>query len=174
MARKGWGDLSPTYRKRLERGGIGRHEYEAGAALSNVRGHGKTPEHPLPANKSVPKRYQRWNNIRHGTPIKMLTSDGEQWLTDVSALGRSRIASHWNAVKSYLFDIRMPKAFWWNGRTRTALNAFKPLSVTGSPVDDHNHIGLPAKFKFMTDTDDIAYWTQSDVLEFTQIYKSVA
>lgn len=45
MARKGWDELSPAYRQRLERGGITPAQYAAGASLSKARGHAKTPEH---------------------------------------------------------------------------------------------------------------------------------
>lgn len=38
--RKGWDDLSATYRKRLIRGGINRKSYESGAALHKARGKG--------------------------------------------------------------------------------------------------------------------------------------
>jgi len=38
MARKGWESLSPTYRQRLERGGITRKSYESGTALHAARG----------------------------------------------------------------------------------------------------------------------------------------
>jgi hypothetical protein len=41
MARN-WDSLSDSYRHRLERGGIDRNEYESGASLSVVRGHGLT------------------------------------------------------------------------------------------------------------------------------------
>ncbi len=39
MARGLWGALSASYRRRLERGGVGQSAYESGASLSNARGH---------------------------------------------------------------------------------------------------------------------------------------
>lgn len=39
-ARKGWSNLSPNYRKRLERHGINRRIYESGSTLKRARGHG--------------------------------------------------------------------------------------------------------------------------------------
>lgn len=40
MARKGWDELSPSYRKRLERSGIAKSQYERGEGdLSAARGH---------------------------------------------------------------------------------------------------------------------------------------
>lgn len=37
--RKGWDQLSPAYRRRLQRNNITRAAYEAGASLSTARGH---------------------------------------------------------------------------------------------------------------------------------------
>lgn len=45
MARKSWDSLTPTYRHRLERGGVTRSQYESGASLKAARGHRATPEH---------------------------------------------------------------------------------------------------------------------------------
>jgi hypothetical protein len=39
MARKGWEQLSPSYRKRLERNGIDRTRYVLGADTAKARGH---------------------------------------------------------------------------------------------------------------------------------------
>ena len=46
MARKGWENLNPKYRNRLERTGITRKAYERGASIVKGRGHAKTPEKP--------------------------------------------------------------------------------------------------------------------------------
>jgi hypothetical protein len=46
MARKAWDALSPAYRRRLERAGIGRFQHAMGAILRGPRGHGETPERP--------------------------------------------------------------------------------------------------------------------------------
>ena len=46
VARKGWDQLSPNYRVRLERAGISAKDYTAGISLSKARGHSQTPEHP--------------------------------------------------------------------------------------------------------------------------------
>jgi hypothetical protein len=39
MARKGWEQLSPAYRRRLEKGGINRVRYDLGMSLHKARGH---------------------------------------------------------------------------------------------------------------------------------------
>jgi len=41
--RKGWAQLSDTYRKRLERNGITQQQYEAGQSLGSARGHKHPP-----------------------------------------------------------------------------------------------------------------------------------
>ena len=46
MARGTWESLSGPYRKRLEKAGITRRDYESGASLQRARGHAETPEHP--------------------------------------------------------------------------------------------------------------------------------
>lgn len=55
--RREWDSLSDTYRKRLERGGITRRDYERGRNLSAARGHYATPEHGLKSAKKNPKKY---------------------------------------------------------------------------------------------------------------------
>jgi|SRR5215472_10287547 len=60
MARKGWDSLSPSYRQRLERGGITRASYASGASIKAARGHAHTPETPRQAERhpSLFPRYQ--------------------------------------------------------------------------------------------------------------------
>lgn len=55
MARKGWNDLSDSYRQRLEKGGVDQHNYNAGASLAGARGHGSTPERPERAEREQDK-----------------------------------------------------------------------------------------------------------------------
>lgn len=56
MARKGWSELSASYRGRLVSGGVTRRQYEAGASLKKARGHSLTPERPLRVVKVAPNR----------------------------------------------------------------------------------------------------------------------
>lgn len=42
--RKAWEDLSPQYRRRLEKAGIGREEHSRGQSLYRARGHGKAEQ----------------------------------------------------------------------------------------------------------------------------------
>lgn len=172
--RRGWDALSKSYRDRLSRKGITRASYERGGSLASARGHGKTPEHPLGAGERVPRRYQKWYNSRYNSPIKMLTDEGERWLVSVPPSDRKLIASHWNAVKAYLFNIPMRKARFWNGDTLTSLNFFTGKSVGGSELDDDGRIHAAGRHPFMTDLEAIADWTYSDVVSFTDIYKNMA
>jgi hypothetical protein len=57
VKRRAWEALSATYRKRLQRHGITRSQYENGRPLSGARGHGATPEHGLKSARKNPKKY---------------------------------------------------------------------------------------------------------------------
>ena len=61
MARKGWEALSAAYRKRLEKSGISRADYEGGASIKKARGHGITPERPIGYN---PQQYPQYSQRR--------------------------------------------------------------------------------------------------------------
>ena len=61
MASRNWDNLSAAYRKRLERGGINKRQYESGASLEKARGHGKTPEHPGRERKN-PNKYREYRD----------------------------------------------------------------------------------------------------------------
>lgn len=172
--RKGWSDLSTGYRRRLERDGITRSKYERGTDLGKARGHGRTPEHPLPPGKPVPKRYERWYNKRYNQPIKMLSSDGEVFLVSVSRTARSRIGSHWNAVHSALWNIDMPKAWWWTPNHEDRLRRFAKFRIRGRRFEPGQPLGDPESFQFMTSFDDVADWTYEDTSSFNNIYEMVA
>lgn len=47
--RKGWDELSDDYRKRLQRKGITKGQYESGVSIKGARGHSNTPERPADA-----------------------------------------------------------------------------------------------------------------------------
>lgn len=172
--RKGWSDLSPGYRGRLQRGGIDRAGYERGATLSGARGHGRTPEHPLPANRAVPKRFERWYNERFKSPIKMLATNGEVFLVSVSQHQRSLIGSHWNAVHSALWNIPMPKAWWWATSPESLLAQFGRFNIKGTTFTPGRPLGTPQTFHFMTNFNDVQSWTYEDTASFNNIYELVA
>jgi hypothetical protein len=175
MARKGWHNLKPGYRKDLERGGITQYKYEHGADLKDARRHRNTPEHPLPKDKPVPKRFQRWWNKRYNNPIKMLTADGEVWLVSVSSRHRSLIGSHWNAIHSALFNIPMAKAWWWTPDYEARLAKFSRYRVRGIPFTSANvKLGDSETFHFMTNFNDAEVWTYEDTASFNNIYELIA
>jgi len=61
MARKGWDSLSPGYRQRLEKSGIGKAGYDRGESLQKARGHAQTPERPKASNA---QQFPRYHNER--------------------------------------------------------------------------------------------------------------
>lgn len=172
--RRNWGDISSNYRTRLERAGITRESYESGASLSAARGHANTPERPLSAGEPVAPKYQKWYNERYNSPIKVLTDEGEKWLVSVSKADRSLIGSHWNAMRSYLFNETRPHAKWWSGNSAHNLAWFDGKTVKGSNLDDDGRIDEPKRYHFMTDPQGVEQWTFSDTLSFTTIYKNMA
>lgn len=172
--RKGWSNLSPTYRQRLERSGIDKAGYDKGAHLSGARGHASTPEHPLSSGKPTPKRYLRWYNERYRNPVKMLTTVGEVFLVSVSRRQRSLIGSHWNAVHSALWDIPMRKAWWWADSHEARLARFGKYRIRGVPFVPGQPLGDSETFHFMTSFDDVELWTYEDTASFNNIYQMVA
>jgi hypothetical protein len=58
--RKGWDNLSPGYRKRLESKGITKARYDRGHKLDVARGHAETPEHGLRQAKKHPVKYRKY------------------------------------------------------------------------------------------------------------------
>lgn len=60
--RKGWDQLSASYRGRLEKAGTTRSDYERGRSIARARGHGETPEHGRRQAEKNPVRYRRYLN----------------------------------------------------------------------------------------------------------------
>lgn len=111
MNRRDWERLTPTYQRRLERGGISRSQYESGARLSVARGHHpeRTPEHPtrqLP-DRAAQYRYVERRRQRETIRTSVLTvvaKDGSivhLQSASMSRQDRSRVGTFWNAVKEY-------------------------------------------------------------------------
>lgn len=65
-SRKGWQQLSPSYRARLQKAGITKSQYESGVSLSKARGHGQTPEHGIREAIRNPRKYQKYIAKRTG------------------------------------------------------------------------------------------------------------
>lgn len=69
--RKGWDDLSDSYRKRLERAGIDKKAYTNGNSLSDARGHRNTPERPERAYKgNKTSRYGAYRQKRREESLR--------------------------------------------------------------------------------------------------------
>src|SRR5258707_11270082 len=60
VSRKGWQQLSPNYRQRLERSGISKTKYEPGASLKAARGHKATPEHAMKEALKKPATFRKY------------------------------------------------------------------------------------------------------------------
>lgn len=174
MARKGWDDLSNSYRGRLERAGFTRERYEAGESLARARGHAATPEHPLPATQLPPENYKKWFAAKYGNPIKTLTTEGEIALFGVSKADRSLIGSHWNAMRSWLLRIPMPDAWWWpkNNNVDDALQAFLGRTVIGEAFVNGALVGGRGQYELLTHPDDIETWMYGGELSFEDIYEA--
>lgn len=91
MARKGWDSLSPNYRRRLEKAGLSKSDYESGVSLSKARGHAKTPEHGV---KNVNKaKYPEYFSQREKLIQELQRRKREMW-GDRPRWDESRSMSH--------------------------------------------------------------------------------
>ena len=78
-ARKPWDQLTPTYRRRLERGGITRQNYET-ADRKAARGHATTPEHPRDAERH-PGQYRDYITSRTSDERQVIARKERIWGT---------------------------------------------------------------------------------------------
>ena len=81
MARSSWQNLSLAYRKRLERGGITKHDYESGVSLTKARGH-KTSQDMVQIIFEYKKQWfghrPRWNEGRARQSIEINPATGKK------------------------------------------------------------------------------------------------
>jgi hypothetical protein len=99
--RKGWKDLSPNYRSRLERGGLTAELYRRGASLIKARGHEKTPERPEQAVNN-PAKYVDYQRRGGKTMLVLVRDEGVRPVEHLTVRERSTVGKHWNAVKRYV------------------------------------------------------------------------
>src|SRR5215831_18213628 len=104
MARKGWDDLSPEYRNRLEKAGISKTAYNRGESIQAARGHGVTPERPKGFNR---ERFEEYAEKRDDL-IRQLVERKHEYFGN-----RGKDPKHgdrWNAERSrqYIFDYAPP------------------------------------------------------------------
>ncbi|GAU71623.1 hypothetical protein SSP35_59_00030 [Streptomyces sp. NBRC 110611] len=109
MARKGWNDLSPDYRRRLERAGIGQIAYAAGVDLSVARGHKETPERPTQAER-WPERYAGYTerrSRRQRTTRALTVERGEIFITGLRSADWRKVSAHWSFVDEFFRRLRL-------------------------------------------------------------------
>jgi hypothetical protein len=80
MARKGWSSLSGEYRKRLEKNGISKKDYESGASIQSARGHSKTPERPIGVLKPSQPQFAAYVQTRQSLVTQIVTKK-ELWFS---------------------------------------------------------------------------------------------
>ena len=80
---RNWQALSPSYRARLERGGVSRSAYESGASVSAARGHARTPERPAQALRQ-PARFPEYTTKR---TVKSTTKDADRLRRELKKIG---------------------------------------------------------------------------------------
>lgn len=138
--RKQWGDLSPAYRRRLERGGITRSDYERGASLSAARGHKHTPERPEQAKRN-PQRYRKYLQARQ--PIRVITTQGIITVDGLRRKDRSTAAKHRNAVGRYLDNGKTDSLGKFDGVTVGEYDGVPiyELETRLDPLDDYQNFG---------------------------------
>lgn len=90
--RKGWGDLSPAYRARLERAGIGPQVYASGASIQSARGHGYTPEH----GPTLRPKSRFWaNQARRRDITEFIPLFAAYPLEEQNRIGEAYVLGHW-------------------------------------------------------------------------------
>lgn len=76
MAKKGWDNLSPGYRERLERKGLSKEDYEQATSLKKYRGHEHTPEKPKGAS---PTQFPKYFSEREKLIKDLMKKKEEVW-----------------------------------------------------------------------------------------------
>lgn len=157
--RRPFDSLTPAYRRRLERGGIKRSAYESGAQLSAARGHAATPERPARADNKVTYLAYR---AHRDQAMRVLTTNGVQTISGMTAAERSVVGRHLNAVRWYLN----------HGRTNSILPTFKGKYVTGYTSADN--FAAPVTVKLETGYAAVESLQRSGQLDFLSIYPDAA
>jgi hypothetical protein len=163
--RKQFGELTPSYRKRLKSYGRAngftdrqvRERYNRGMLdLKTARGHASTPERPEQADQQ-PGKFRDYVR-RHGKTMRVLVEQDNggivvEMVPNLTKREQSTVGSHWNAVNAYLRD--QPGAEVW-------LAKFEGKRVNGRL--------LATSFD---DLDDFAMF-HPDELDFEDIYEEAA
>lgn len=100
MARKGWEQLSPGYRQRLERAGISRRDYEGNQSIQKARGHERTPERPS-SHKAT--QFPQYENKRQQI-VRDLVAKKQRFFAD---------SPKWNPRKAQINAAKGNKPLAW-------------------------------------------------------------
>lgn len=161
--RKGWDTLSSPVRRRYERAGITRAQYQSGASLSTARGHGRTPERPERAERAPDKYRDYLRNKRPG--MHVTTTEGVVIVYGMGSGERSLVGKHNNSVRDFL-----------NGRPQGAnvvpLTGPRKLpDFRGMTVQGYRDTGSPLEtFTLGTDPTVLSRYAQQGQLDFVSIY----
>lgn len=117
--RKSWDQLSPAYRKRLERAGVTKEAHAAGAGLHKARGHGSKQK------ESFTRRRAKWME-KMATATSRDVDDIEEEMNHLSLVEQDKLMRHQekaeelyrmhrlteasDAFQDYLNDLGLP---WW-------------------------------------------------------------
>lgn len=95
--RKGWSELSPSYRARLERNGVTESQYTSGASIRSARGHAVTPE-----------RLTGYRRIANEMGISFIAPEYDEYAEALTAEEQSEIARDF--VRGFMTRGRSTKA----------------------------------------------------------------
>ncbi|MDP9026845.1 MAG: hypothetical protein M3N46_04720 [Actinomycetota bacterium] len=164
--RRRWADLTPTYRRRLERAGVTPESYAAGASLQTARGHKATPERPERAVRDV-DRFAEYLRLRT-RPMRVITTHGLQVLAIPDPRERSRIGTYDNAVKNMLAGKSPWRPSGQPGGTNLA--DFAGATVRGYPQGS----SVLRTYTLLTDADELTVRYFIGELRYEQIYPQTA
>lgn len=157
--RRSWDSLSPAYRKRLSGKGITRGQFESGVSLAAARGHGRTPERPTRADRKAEYAKYRANRAY---AMRVITSDGVQVLSGMTAADRSIVGSHANSVGRFLSQ----------GQAGSRLPSFAGTKVTGYTKESKYETAVTVTLE--TNFARLAVLQRSGELDFVDIYVKAA
>lgn len=99
-ARRVWENLSPGYRKRLERNGITKNLYERGLrSLKAARGHANTPEHGLTEARKHPARFREY--LRKKEPKPRIPRGAEKEARELNKLLDQAYQNEYDRLHEY-------------------------------------------------------------------------
>lgn len=168
MTRKGWDSLSEPVRRRYQRNGVSRADYESGVSLSAARGHAQTPERKERAERN-PDRYREYLR-RRNSGMRVVTSEGTITVYGMGAAERSIVGKHANAVHKELISEpgrRRSTVKVRRGDKVMQLPEFRNMRVTGYR---EQKTGSLEEFELETDPSALGRFAFLGLLDFESIY----